>query len=108
MKLNISNYKKLNTNTGGPISTELLALDLTADPDGLITLTAKFEILYIPDDFVVDSFFDITFTIVEAEFTLVPDYNISRIPIFFPLNFSIKPTLTKTNFSILKGDTPNY
>jgi len=108
LKLNISNYKKLNTNTGGPISTELLALDLTADPDGLITLTAKFEILYIPDDFVVDSFFDITFTIVEAEFTLVPDYNISRIPIFFPLNFSIKPTLTKTNFSILKGDTPNY
>ncbi|KKK93369.1 hypothetical protein LCGC14_2693560 [marine sediment metagenome] len=108
LKINISNYKKLLTNTGGPISTELLALDLSADADGIITLTAKLEILFIPDDFVIDSFFDLTFTIVEGEFTLAPDYNISTIPIFFPLNFSIKPTLTETNFSILKGDTTNY
>ena len=108
LKLNISNYIELLTNTGGTISTELLALNLQGDSDGLITLTTKFEILYIPDGFVIDSFFDVTFTIVEAEFTLVPDYNISLIPIFFPLNFSIKPTLTRINFSILKGDTPNY
>ncbi|HDZ19010.1 MAG TPA: hypothetical protein ENH75_11995 [archaeon] len=108
LKLNISNYKKLLNNTSGSWSTELLALDLSADPDELITLTAKFVILYIPDDFFVDSFFDITFTIVEAELIIVPEFNISTIPILFPLNFSIKPTLTKTNFSILKGDTPNY
>ncbi|KKL64321.1 hypothetical protein LCGC14_2166220, partial [marine sediment metagenome] len=108
LKFNISNYIELLTNTGGPISTELLALSLVGDSDGLITLTAKFEILYIPDDFAHDSFFDLTFTIVEGEFTLSQDYNISTIPIFYPLNFSINPTLTKTNFSILKGDTPNY
>jgi len=108
LKFNISNYIELLRNTGGPISTELLALNLVGDSDGLITLTAKFEILYIPDDFAHDSFFDLTFTIVEGEFTLVPDYNISTIPIFYPLNFSINPTLSKTNFSILKGDTPNY
>lgn len=108
LKVNISNYIELLTNTGGPISTELLALNLMGDSDGLITLTAKFEILYIPDNFVIDSFFDITFTIVEGEFTLVPDYNISTAPIFYPLNFSISPTLSRTNFSILKGDTPSY
>lgn len=108
LKLNISNYIELLTNTGRPISTELLALNLVGESDVLISITAILEILNVQDDFVVDSFFDITFTIVEGEFTLVPDYNISQIPIFFPLNFSIKPTLTRTNFSILKGDTPNY
>ncbi len=105
LKLNISNYIELLRNTGGTVSTELMTLNLQGNSDGLIQLIVNFEILDIPDEFFVDSFFDITFTIVEAEFALVPDYNISQIPIFFPLNFSIKPSL---NFSILKGDTPNY
>ncbi|KKM67302.1 hypothetical protein LCGC14_1472430, partial [marine sediment metagenome] len=109
LKLNISNYKELLTHTGGgSVSTELLALDLSSDPDELIPLTVIIQILNIPDEYGHDSYFDLTFTIIETEFILIPDLNISTIPIFYPLNFSIKPTLTKTNFSILKGDTPNY
>ncbi len=108
LKLNISNYKELLTNTGGYISPEILTLDLTSNPDELIPLTLTIQILNIPDEYGHDSYFDLTFTIIETEFILIPDLNISTIPIFYPLNFSIKPTLTKTNFSILKGDTPNY
>ncbi len=109
LKLNISNYIELLTNTGdGTISPELLALELTGVSDGPIVIIANFEILNIPDQFIVDSFFDVYVTIVEAELTIAPDFNISQIPIFFPLNFSIKPSPTRTNFSVLKADTPNY
>jgi len=109
LKLNTSNYIELFTNTGeGTVPTELLALELTGDSDGLIVITANFQILNIPDNFVIDSFFDIYYTIVEAELTIAPEFNISQIPIFFPLNFSIKPSPIRANFSILKYDTPNY
>ena len=108
LKFNISNYIELLRNTENPISTELLALDLQGDSVGILKFVVNFQILNIPDDFSVDSFFDVIFTIVEGEFTLTPDYNISKISIFWPLNYSIKPTLGRTNFSILKADTPNY
>lgn len=108
LKFNISNYIEILINTAGTVSTELLALNLQGDSDGLITLTAKLQIVNISDGFVIDSFFDVTFTIVEAEFTLDPEYNITMIPIFYPLNFSIKHSLTRTNFSVLKGDTSDY
>jgi len=108
LKFNISNLIELLRNTGGTVSSELVTLNLQGDSGVLISTTAILEILNVQDDFSVDSFFDLTFTIVEGEFALATDYNISQISIFWPLNFSIKPTLTSTNFSILKGDTPNY
>ena len=108
LKLNISNFITLVSDTEqGSIPTELLALDLQGD-SGLITVEINLEILHVPDEFFVDSFFDVWTTLTEATLIIAPDYNISTIPIFYPLNFSIQASRTPANFSILKGDTSNY
>ena len=109
IKLNISNYVELVSNTGdGTVPSELVALNLQGNDDELLTINIIIEIHDTSDGFMVDSFFDVYTTLTEVTLAITPDFNISQIPIFFPLNFSIKPSPTRMNISILKGDTPNY
>jgi hypothetical protein len=108
LKFNISNFIELVEDTGqGTVSTEMVALNLQGDT-GLTLVEVNLEIIDISDGFIIDSFFDVTITLVEGVLTIAPDFNISKIPIFYPLNFSIQNTVTPVNFSILKGDTLNY
>ena len=82
LKLNISNFITLVSDTEqASIPTELLALDLQGD-SGLITVEINLEILHVPVEFFVDSFFDVWTTLTEATLIIAPDYNISTIPIF--------------------------
>lgn len=109
VRLNISNYIELIRNTGdGTVSPEIVEMSLTGNENDLLTLIIIIEILDTDENFNVDSFFDVETTLTEARLTISPDFNISKIPIFHPLNFSIRPSPTRANFSILKGDTPNY
>ncbi|KKM71633.1 hypothetical protein LCGC14_1428650 [marine sediment metagenome] len=109
IKLNFSNYIELMSNTGdGTVPTELVALNLQGNDNELMAVDLILEIHDTSDGFSVDSYFNVMISLFEGTLGVTPDYNISQIPIFFPLNFSIKPTLTSTNFSILKADTPDY
>ncbi len=109
IKLNISNYIELMSNTGdGTVPTELVALNLQGNDNELMAVDLILEIHDTPDEFSVDSYFNVMISLFEGTLGVTPDYNISQIPIFFPLNFSIKPSPIRTNFSILKADTPNY
>ena len=108
LKLNISNFFELIRDTGqGTIPSELVALNLQGDSDP-INVEINLEILHPPDNFIVDSFFDVYTSLFEGKLGIAPDFNISQIPIFYPLNFTIQNTLASVNYSILKGDTSNY
>ena len=107
VRLNISNIIKLVSDTGqGTVSAELMALNLQGETD--LTLVLTLELLTVPDNFGIDSFFDIETTIVEGILLIAPDYNISTLPMFYPLNYSIRPSLTRNNFTILRGNTSDY
>lgn len=109
LKLNISNFIKLKSDTGeGTVPSELVALNLQGKDNELMAVGVILEIHDTSDGFIVDSFFDVYTTLTEITLAIAPDFNISQIPIFFPLNFSIKPSPTRTNISILKGDSFNY
>lgn len=108
LKFNISNFIELIEDTGqGSVSTEMMDLNLQGETR-LTIVEINLEIIDTSDGFIVDSFFDVTITIVEGVLTIAPDFNISKIPLFYPLNFSIQNTITPVNYSILKGDTLNY
>lgn len=108
LKLNISNLIELIRDTGqGSIPSELVALDLQGD-SGLLTVEINLEILHGPDNFIVDSFFDVSTSLFEGKLGIAPDFNISQIPIFYPLNFTNQLSRVPANYSILKGDTSNY
>jgi len=107
VKLNISNFIELVQDTGqGTVSPELMTLDLQGDTG--ITVVLTLELLTVPDNFAIDSFFDIETTIVNGILTIAPDYNISTLPIFYPLNYTIRPSASSTNFTIVRGNTSNY
>jgi hypothetical protein len=102
LKLNISNFIALVEDTGhGTISTEMIELDLQGG-SGLTLVNLNLEIVNYSGDFVINSF------LFEGILSITPDFNISRIPILYPLNFTIQNTLNPVNYSILKGDTLNY
>ena len=109
IKLNISNYIELLSNTGDDtIPTELVALNLQGNDNELMAVDLILEIHDTPDPFFIDSYFNVMISLFEGTLGVTPDFNISQIPIFFPLNFSIKLSPIRANFSILKADTQNY
>jgi len=109
IKLNISNYIELLSNTGDEtIPTELVALNLQGNDNELMAVDLILEIHDTPDPFFIDSYFNVMISLFEGTLGVTPDFNISQIPIFFPLNFSIKLSPIRANFSILKADTQNY
>ena len=83
---------------------EIIGLNLPGEVDignELIAVTIVIEIHGSSGTFHIDSFFDVYTTLVLGELKIAPEFNITKLPLFYPLNFTIKPTITRTNFSIL-------
>lgn len=109
LKFNISNYIELIKNTGdGTVPSELVALNLQGNDYELMAVDVIIIIHDKSDEYYVSSYFDIEYMIVEIELTIAPDFNITKLPIFYPFNYTFKPSVSRENISVLKGDTPNY
>lgn len=108
LKLYILNYITLIRNEGGSegqFEAEIVSMNLQGES---IIIPVHLEAIIQNSVFPAESFFDVTVEIDMNTIGLAPDFNISQIPIFFPLDFPIKPSLGQVNYSIFKGDKSSY